>query len=36
MTTNLRTGETKFATTYDQFLGYKRELERYCQTSSAC
>ena len=36
VTTNLRTGETKFATTYDQFLGYKRELERYCQTSSAC
>lgn len=36
VTTNLRTRETKFATTYNQFLGYKRELERYCQTSSAC
>jgi UPF0755 protein len=36
VTTNLRTGETKFATTYNQFLGYKRELEQYCQTSSAC
>ena len=26
MTTNLRTGETKFAETYDEFLRYKREL----------
>jgi UPF0755 protein len=36
VTTNLRTGETKFAETYDEFLGYKRELQRYCQTSDAC
>ncbi len=36
VTTNLRTGKTKFAETYDEFLGYKRELEQYCQTSDAC
>lgn len=36
VTTNLRTGKTKFAETYDEFLGYKRELEKYCQTSDAC
>jgi UPF0755 protein len=36
VTTNLRTGETKFAESYDEFLGYKRELQRYCETSDAC
>lgn len=36
VTVNLRTGETKFATTYDEFLGYKHEFEQYCQTSDAC
>jgi UPF0755 protein len=36
VTTNLRTGETRFAETYDEFLRYKRELQRYCQTSDAC
>jgi UPF0755 protein len=36
VTTNLRTGETKFAETYDEFLRYKRELQQYCQTSDAC
>jgi UPF0755 protein len=36
VTTNLRTGETKFAESYDEFLGYKRELEQYCETSEAC
>ena len=35
MTTDLRTGETKFASTYDEFLGYKREFQ-YCETSDAC
>lgn len=36
VTTNLRTGETKFATTYDEFLQYKSEFEKYCETSDAC
>ncbi len=36
VTVNLRTGETKFATTYQQFLQYRQEFTQYCQTSSAC
>lgn len=36
VTVNLRTGKTKFATTYQQFLQYKAEYTQYCQTSSAC
>jgi UPF0755 protein len=36
VTVNLRTGETKFATTYQQFLQYRQEFDQYCQTSSAC
>ena len=36
VTVNLKTGETKFAETYDEFLGYKRELQEYCTTSDAC
>jgi UPF0755 protein len=36
VTVNLRTGETKFAKTYDEFLGYKHEFEQYCETSDAC
>jgi UPF0755 protein len=36
VTVNLRTGETKFATTYSQFLQYRAELTQYCTTSSAC
>ena len=36
VTTNLRTGETKFASTYPEFLGYKREFQQYCETSDAC
>ncbi len=36
VTTDLKTGETKFATTYDEFLGYKAEFKRYCETSDAC
>jgi len=31
---NLRTGETKFAETYDEFLGYRDELREYCDTES--
>jgi UPF0755 protein len=34
VTVNLRTGETKFAETYDEFLGYKEELREYCETES--
>jgi UPF0755 protein len=36
VTVNLRTGLTKFATTYQQFLQYRQEFDQYCQTSSAC
>jgi len=36
VTVNLRTGETKFAETYDEFLAYKNEYTAYCQTSEAC
>lgn len=35
VTVNLRTGETKFAETYQEFLKYKDELRRYCETESA-
>jgi UPF0755 protein len=34
VTVNLRTGETKFAETYDEFLTYKNELRDYCATES--
>jgi UPF0755 protein len=34
VTVNLRTGETKFAESYDEFLGYKDELRQYCETES--
>ena len=34
VTVNLRTGETKFAETYDEFLTYKNELREYCETES--
>ena len=34
VTVNLRTGETKFAETYDEFLTYKDELRDYCATES--
>jgi UPF0755 protein len=34
VTVNLRTGETKFAESYDEFLGYKAELREYCETES--
>ncbi len=36
VTVNLETGETKFAETYDEFLGYKDEFTQYCTTSDAC
>jgi UPF0755 protein len=36
VTVNLRTGETKFATTTAQFAAISSEFQRYCQTSSAC
>ena len=35
VTVNLRTGETKFAETYDEFLTYKNELREYCANESA-
>ena len=34
VTVNLATGETKFAETYDEFLGYKDELRDYCANES--
>lgn len=36
VTVDLSTGETKFAETYDEFLGYKDEFTQYCTTSDAC
>ncbi|MCW2766331.1 MAG: mltG [Nocardioides sp.] len=36
VTVNLRTGETKFTDSYDEFLSFKNELDVYCQTSDAC
>ncbi len=36
VTVNLKTGETKFGTTYQQFLQYKQEFQQYCETSDAC
>ena len=36
VTTNLRTGETKFASSYDEFLEYKAEFDAYCEGSDAC
>lgn len=34
VTTNLRTGETKFTDSYDEFLTFKDELKQYCETQS--
>ncbi|GAA1533841.1 endolytic transglycosylase MltG [Nocardioides humi] len=34
VTVNLRTGETKFAATYDEFLTYRNELRDYCANES--
>ena len=36
VTVDLKTGETKFAETYDEFLQYKAEYQAYCETSDAC
>ncbi len=35
VTVNLKTGETKFAKTYDEFLTYRQELKDYCANESA-
>jgi len=34
VTVNLATGETKFASSYDEFLEYKQELRDYCENES--
>ena len=34
VTTNLKTGETKFTDSYDEFLQFKQELDEYCATQS--
>ncbi|NGN93814.1 endolytic transglycosylase MltG [Nocardioides sp. KC13] len=34
VTVNLKTGETKFAKNYDQFLKFKAEYKNYCETES--
>ncbi|MGH3502096.1 MAG: endolytic transglycosylase MltG [Nocardioidaceae bacterium] len=36
VTVNLRTGETKFSTTYKQHLRNVQELHKYCRTSDEC
>jgi UPF0755 protein len=36
VTVNLATGETKFGVTYQDFLGFKAEYNRYCTTSDRC
>jgi UPF0755 protein len=36
LTVNLRTGETKFGKTYQDFLEFKQEYAQYCTTSSRC
>ncbi len=36
VTVDLKTGETKFAATYDEFLDYRNEYLTYCETSDAC
>lgn len=36
LTVNLRTGETKFGKTYQEFLGFRQEYEQYCTTSTRC
>jgi UPF0755 protein len=36
VTVNLRTGETKFTSSYEEFLQFKDQLREYCTTSKAC
>jgi UPF0755 protein len=34
VTVNLKTGETKFTESYDEFLAFRQELDEYCETQS--
>ncbi|MFC7497307.1 MULTISPECIES: endolytic transglycosylase MltG [unclassified Nocardioides] len=34
VTVNLKTGKTKFTDSYDEFLGFRQELDEYCETQS--
>ena len=36
VTVDLKTGETKFTESYDEFLQFKAEYQAYCETSDAC
>lgn len=36
VTVDLATGETKFTSSYDEFLVFKAEYNRYCETSDRC
>lgn len=36
VTVDLKTGETKFTDSYDEFLQFKAEYKAYCETSDAC
>jgi UPF0755 protein len=36
VTVNLRTGETRFGKTYQDFLKFKQEFAQYCTTSTRC
>lgn len=36
VTVDLATGETKFTSSYQEFLGFKAEYNRYCETSDRC
>ncbi len=36
VTVNLRTGKTKFTADYDEFLRFKEQFQKYCETSEAC
>jgi len=36
VTVDLKTGETKFTESYDEFLEFKAEYQAYCETSDAC
>ena len=36
VTVDLKTGETKFTDDYDEFLTFKAEYQKYCETSDAC
>jgi UPF0755 protein len=36
VTVDLATGETRFTSDYDEFLGFKSQFQEYCTTSEAC